>query len=90
MTAKMLELVCTTVTMMKMLVSDVNVSNSMSICLLLYLPSALFAFCSICLLHLLGVNFRPLQEIEAIMGGGQIFDTGPFFGETTVLEGFRT
>ena len=25
------------------------------------------------------VNFRPLQEIEAIMGGGQIFDSGPFF-----------
>jgi len=28
---------------------------------------------------LFGVNFRPLQDIEAIMGGGQIFDTGPFF-----------
>ena len=28
---------------------------------------------------LYGVNFRPLQEIEAIMGGGRIFDTGPFF-----------
>ena len=28
---------------------------------------------------LFGVNFRPLQEIEAIMGGGRIFDTGPFF-----------
>ena len=28
---------------------------------------------------LFGVNFRPLQEIEAIMGGRQIFDTGPFF-----------
>ena len=26
--------------------------------------------------RLLGVNFRPLQEIEAIMGGGRIFDTG--------------
>ena len=26
-----------------------------------------------------GANFRPSQEIEAIMGGGQIFDTGPFF-----------
>ena len=26
-----------------------------------------------------GVNFRPLQEIEAITGGGRIFDTGPFF-----------
>ena len=26
-----------------------------------------------------GVNFRSLQEIEAIMGGGQIFDTGRFF-----------
>ena len=25
------------------------------------------------------VNFRPLQEVEAIIGGGQIFDTGPFF-----------
>ena len=24
---------------------------------------------------LYGVNFRPLQEIEAIMGGGRIFDT---------------
>ena len=28
---------------------------------------------------LFGVNFRPLQEIEAIIGGGQIFDTGSFF-----------
>ena len=28
---------------------------------------------------LYGVNFRPLQEIETIMGGGRIFDTGPFF-----------
>ena len=28
---------------------------------------------------LFGVNFRPLQEIEAIMGGGRIFDTRPFF-----------
>ena len=28
---------------------------------------------------LFGVNFRTLQEIEAIMGGGLIFDTGPFF-----------
>ena len=28
---------------------------------------------------LFGVNLRPLQEIEAIMGGGWIFDTGPFF-----------
>ena len=28
---------------------------------------------------LFGVNFRPSQEIEAIMGGGGIFDTGPFF-----------
>ena len=28
---------------------------------------------------LFGVNFRPLQEIEAIMGSGRIFDTGPFF-----------
>ena len=28
---------------------------------------------------LFGVNFRPLQEIEAVMGGGRIFDTGPFF-----------
>ena len=27
---------------------------------------------------LFGVNFRPLQEIETIMGGGWIFDTGPF------------
>jgi len=26
-----------------------------------------------------GVNFRPLQEIEVIMGGGRIFDSGPFF-----------
>ena len=25
------------------------------------------------------MNFRPLQEIEAIMVGGRIFDTGPFF-----------
>ena len=25
----------------------------------------------------LGIN--PLQEIESIMGGGRIFDTGPFF-----------
>jgi len=23
--------------------------------------------------------YRPLQKIEAIMGGGRIFDTGPFF-----------
>ena len=28
---------------------------------------------------LFGVNFRPLQEIEAIIGYGRIFDTGPFF-----------
>ena len=28
---------------------------------------------------LFGVNFRPLQGIEAIMGSGRIFDTGPFF-----------
>ena len=28
---------------------------------------------------LFGVNFRPLQEIETIMGGGRTFDTGPFF-----------
>ena len=28
---------------------------------------------------LFGVNFKPLQEIEAIMGCGWIFDTGPFF-----------
>ena len=28
---------------------------------------------------LFGVNFRPSQKIEAIMGGGRIFDTGPFF-----------
>ena len=28
---------------------------------------------------LFGVNFRPLQEIEAMMRGGRIFDTGPFF-----------
>ena len=28
---------------------------------------------------LFGVNFIPLQEIEAIMGGGRIFDNGPFF-----------
>ena len=28
---------------------------------------------------LFGVNFRPLQEIEAIMWGGRIFDNGPFF-----------
>ena len=28
---------------------------------------------------LFGVNFRPLQENEAIMGDGWIFDTGPFF-----------
>ena len=27
---------------------------------------------------LFGVNFKPLQEIEAVMGGGRIFDTGPF------------
>ena len=26
---------------------------------------------------LFGVNFGPLQEIEAIMGGKRIFDTGP-------------
>ena len=28
---------------------------------------------------LFGVNFRPLQDIEAVMGGGQIFDAGLFF-----------
>ena len=28
---------------------------------------------------LFGVNHRPLQEIEATMGDGRIFDTGPFF-----------
>ena len=28
---------------------------------------------------LFGVNFRPLQEIEAIVGAGRIFDTGTFF-----------
>ena len=33
---------------------------------------------------LFGVNFRPLQEIEAIMGGERIFDTGPFFARLTV------
>ena len=27
---------------------------------------------------LFGVNFRPSQKIETIMGGGWIFDTGPF------------
>ena len=37
-----------------------------------------------------GVNFRPLQEIEAIMGGGQIFDTGPFFARLRyMLTGFH-
>ena len=30
-------------------------------------------------LALFGVIFRPLQEVEAIMGDGQIFATGPFF-----------
>ena len=30
---------------------------------------------------LFGVNFRPLQEIEAIIG--EIFDTGPFFARLT-------
>ena len=30
-------------------------------------------------LALFGVNFRPLQEIEAINGGGRMFDTGLFF-----------
>ena len=35
---------------------------------------------------LLGVNFKPLQEIEAIMGGEQIFDTAwALFRETTVM-----
>ena len=39
---------------------------------------------------LFGVNFKPLQEIE-IMGGGWIFDTGPFFArETTVYELYAT
>ena len=28
---------------------------------------------------LFGVNFRPLQEIEEIIGDGRIFDIGPFF-----------
>ena len=28
---------------------------------------------------LFGVKFRPSQKIEAIMGGGRILDTGPFF-----------
>ena len=36
---------------------------------------------------LFGVNFRPLQEIEAIMGGGgggRIFDIGPFIGDYSI------
>ena len=35
---------------------------------------------------LVGVNFRPLQEIEAIMGGGRIFDTGPFFARLRYMH----
>ena len=38
---------------------------------------------------LYGVNFRPLQEIEAIMGGGRIFDTGPFFARLWYAETFH-
>ena len=34
---------------------------------------------------LFGVNFRPLQEIEAIMEGGRIFDTEPFFARLQYL-----
>ena len=36
--------------------------------------------------ELFGVNFRPLQEIEAIMGGGRIFDTGPFFARQLYID----
>ena len=36
---------------------------------------------------LFGVNFRPLQEIEAIMGDGRIFDTGPFFARLWYIYG---
>ena len=38
---------------------------------------------------LFGVNSGPLQEIKAIMGCGWIFDTGPFFCETTVFARFH-
>ena len=30
-------------------------------------------------------KLRPLKEIEAIMGGGRIFDTGPFFARPRVF-----
>ena len=35
---------------------------------------------------LFGVNFRPLQEIEAIKGDGWIFDTGPFFARLWYVQ----
>ena len=38
---------------------------------------------------LFGVNFRPSQEIEAIMGGGRIFDTGLFFARLRYAETFH-
>ena len=58
-----------------------------NVCSCCALSSAMFRWCH-CLkaflmrsivLALFGVNFRPLQKVEAIMGGGRIFDTGPFF-----------
>ena len=38
---------------------------------------------------LFGVKFRPLQELEAIIGGEQIFDTGAFFARLTHRRRFR-
>ena len=35
---------------------------------------------------LYGVNFRSLQEIETIMRGGWIFDTGPFFARLRYIN----
>ena len=38
---------------------------------------------------LFGVNFRPLREIEAIMGGGRIFDTGRDYGIKKLSHGWK-
>ena len=35
---------------------------------------------------LFGVNFRPLEKIEQIIGGGQIFDTGAFFARLQYMQ----
>ena len=34
------------------------------------------------------MSFRPLQKIEAIMGGGRIFGTGPFFARLRYIHSY--